>query len=217
MVARRCLKYYQTASNVAFHSLGGKKMLGPTILTTVGRTLAHVHVYRTCISWYMYAYAICCLYAVIFDLDSHFTIEAISRLKEFGIEPLAKLEAHKRPLQSVVGMDKVDLPIDNSFSLLKLWVRGRASLRPTWRHFFWTLREIKLNHLADQIEAFLSGVAVEQIATSKLDVNPGSEETEGGHKYEQGEPKQKRIRTKIKRGRECNFSKLELGRIFELY
>ena len=118
----------------------------------------------------MYAYAICYLYAVTFDSDSHFTMEAISRLKRFGIEPLAELEAHKRPLQSVVGMDKVDLPIDNSFSLLEMWVQGHASLCPTWRHFFWVLREIKLNHLADHIEAFLSGVAIEQAATSNLDV-----------------------------------------------
>ena len=140
----------------------------------------------------MYAYAICCLYAVTFDSDSHFTMEAISHLEQFGAESLSELEAHKRPLQSVVGMDKVDLPIDNLFSLLEMWVQGCASLRPTWRHFFWVLREIKLNHLADQIEAILSRVAVEQAATSNLDVSPGSEETEGreeDNKHEQGEPK----------------------------
>ena len=130
------------------------------------------------------------LYTVTFDSDSHFTMEAISRLKHFGTESLAQLKTHKRPLQSVLGIDKVDLPIDNSFSLLEMWVHGRASLRPTWRHFFWALREIKLNHLADQIEALLSGVAVEQAATSNLDVNPGNEETEGreeDNKHEQGE------------------------------
>ena len=89
-------------------------------------------------------------------------------------------------------MDKVDLPIHNSLSLLKMWIQGRASLRPTWRHFFWALREIKLNHLADQMETFLSGVAVDLTATSNLDVSPGSEETEGreeDNKQEQGENK----------------------------
>ena len=55
-------------------------------------------------------YAICCLYAVTFDSDSHFTMEAISRLEQIGTKPLAELEAHKRPLQSVVGLNKVDLP-----------------------------------------------------------------------------------------------------------
>ena len=186
MVARRCLKYYQTASNVAFqYSVSGGWDL--PLPTTVGRTLVHVHVYRTCISWYMYAYAICCLYAVTFDSDSHFTMEAISRLDQFGTKSLAELETHKRRLQSVVGMDKVDLPVDNSFSLLEMWVQGRASLHPTWKHFFWALREIKLNHLADQIEAFLSGVAVEQAATSNLDVSPGIEVTEGREEDNKGE------------------------------
>ena len=85
-------------------------------------------------------------------------METLSRLEQIGIRPLRELEAYKRPLQSVLEMDKVDLPIDNSSSLLEMWVQGRASLRPTWRHFFWALREIKLNHLADQIEASLSVV-----------------------------------------------------------
>ena len=120
-------------------------------------------------------------------------MEALSQLEQIGIMSLTELEAYKRPLQSVVGVDKVDLPIDNSFSaLLKRWVQGRASLRPTWRHFFWALREIKLNHLANQIEAFLSGAAVEQAATSNLDVSPGSEKTEGREEdsqQEQGEVK----------------------------
>ena len=128
-------------------------------------------------------------HAVTFDSDSHLTMKALSRLELFGITPLRELDTHKRPLQSVVGMDKVDLPTDSSFSLLEMWVQGRASLRPTWRHFFWALREIKLNHLADQIEASLSGVAVEQAATSDLDVSPGSEETEGREEDNEGENK----------------------------
>ncbi len=115
-------------------------------------------------------------------------MKAISCLEQR--RSLAELEAHIRPLQSVVGMDKVDFPIDSPLLLLDMWEEGRASLRPTWRHFFWALREIKLNHLADQIEALLSGVAVEQEVPSNLDVSPGSEETEGMEedmKHEQGE------------------------------
>ena len=109
-------------------------------------------------------------------------MKTLSRLEQIGIRPLQELEAYKRQLQTVVGMDNVDLLIDNSSSLLEMWVQGRASLHPTWRHFFWALREIKLNHLADQIEASLSGVVIEQAAIS--------EETEGreeDNKQEQGE------------------------------
>ena len=146
--------------------------------------------------WYMYVFCtqkiMLSFHAVTFDSDSHLTMKAISWLKKINDTLLTELDTHKRPLQSVVGMDKVDLPIDNSSSLLEMWIQGRASLRPTWRHFFWSLREIKLNHLADQIEASLSGVAVEQAATSNLDVSPESEETEGreeDNKQEQGENK----------------------------
>ena len=89
--------------------------------------------------------------------DGHFTMVTLSRLELIGIRPFRELEAYKSQLQSVVGMHNVDLPIDNSSSLLEMWIQGCASLRPTWRHFFWALREIKLNHLADQIEASLSG------------------------------------------------------------
>ena len=132
------------------------------------------------------------LYTVTFDSDSHFTMDALSRLELFGVTPLRELEAYKTPLQSVTGMDKVDLPthVDGSFSLLEMWAQGHASLHPTWRHFFWALREIKLNHLVDQIEAFLSGVAIDQAGTSDLDVSPGSEGTEGreeDHNQEQSE------------------------------
>ena len=109
-------------------------------------------------------------------------METLSQLEQIGIRALQELEAYKGQLQTVVGMENVDFPIDNSSSLLEMWVHGRASLRPTWRHFLWALREIKLNHLADQIEASLSGVAVEQAAVS--------EETEGreeDNKQELGE------------------------------
>ena len=132
------------------------------------------------------------LHAVTFDLDSHFTMEALFRLEHIGITPLRELEAYKTPLQSVTGMDKVDLPthVDDSFSLLDMWLQGRASLHPTWRHFFWALREIKLNYLANQIKAFLSGVAVDLAATSDLHISPGREGTEGreeDYMLEQGE------------------------------
>ena len=135
------------------------------------------------------------LYIVTFDSDSHFTMEALSRLEHIGIMlSLKELVDYKRPLQSVIGMDKIDLltHVDNLCSVLEMWVQGHANIHPTWRHFFWALREIKLNHLADEIEAFLSGVAVDQAATSDLDVSPGSEETEGreeDHMLEQGKNK----------------------------
>ena len=117
-------------------------------------------------------------------------MDALSQLEQIGITPLRELEAYKTPLQSVIGMGDLPTHKYNSFSLLEMWLQGRASLRPTWRHFFWALREIKLNHLVNQIEAFLNGVAVDQAGTSDLDVSPASEGTEGreeDHNHKQSE------------------------------
>ena len=115
--------------------------------------------------------------AVTFNPDNHFTMEALSRLEEINITNLGELETYKQPLQSVIGIKVVKFSMEfSSFSLLNMWLQGRASLRPKWRYFFWVLREIKLSHLAEQIEVYLSGVAVEQAATSDSDPSPGSEE-----------------------------------------
>ena len=122
-----------------------------------------------------------------FDSDSHFTLKALSLLEQIGNTSLRELRAYKKPLQSVTG---VDISIDSSIEILIKWVQGCGSLHPTWRNFFWVLKEIKLNHIADQIEALFSGMAVDQAATSDLDVSSESEETEGreeDHKQEQGE------------------------------
>ena len=115
--------------------------------------------------------------AVTFNPDNQFTMKALSRLEEIGITDLSELEAYKQPLQTVIRIERAELSMEfTSFSLLNMWLQGHASLRPTWRHFLWVLREIELNHLAEQIEVYLSEVAVEQIATSNLDPSPGSEE-----------------------------------------
>ena len=127
-------------------------------------------------------------FAVKFDSNSPFTVEALSRLEQIGFIILTELETCQGPFKSVTGMEKADLPINtDSFSLLETWVKQQC---PTWMNFFWVLREIKLNHLADQIEAALGVVTVEQVTTSNLDIN---EETSGNEKenklHEQGEDK----------------------------
>ena len=57
--------------------------------------------------------------AVTFNPDNQFTMEALSRLEEIGIIGLRELEAYKQSLQSVIGIEIVELPMEfNSFSLL---------------------------------------------------------------------------------------------------
>ena len=113
-----------------------------------------------------------------FEPDSHF-VKALSWLEEMGDTIFNELDDYKQQLQSVIGIEIVDLPTElNSFSILNTWLQGRARLRPTWRHFFWALREIQLGHLADQIESCLSGWSIEQTSSFNLGPTPESEEPE---------------------------------------
>ena len=122
----------------------------------------------------------------LFEPDSQFTTKALSRLEKMGVTIFNELEDYKQALQSVIGIEINNLPND-SFSVLNTWLQGRASLRPTWRHFFWALREIHLSHLADQIESFLSGASIEPRSSSNLGPSPESEESEGREEEDKGE------------------------------
>ena len=88
-------------------------------------------------------------------------METLLQLEEKGVFNLRELEALKTQLQSVTGVSTIYSTV---FSILDMWIQGcaSASLRPTWRHFLWALREIKLNHLADRLETFLSEMTGEQ-------------------------------------------------------
>ena len=124
-----------------------------------------------------------------FEPDNQFTMKVLSRLEEVGVTIFRELEDCKQPLQSVIGINL--LTELNSFSILNKWLKGHASIRPTWRHFFWALREIQLSNLADQIESYLRGASVEQTLSSNLSPTPESEEPEWREeevKGEEGEP-----------------------------
>ena len=112
-------------------------------------------------------------HAVLFNPDSHFSVEAIFKLEYVGITLLIDLEQYVESLQSVVG---IDLDGSSEFSIssfLIQWLQGRTGLHPTWRHFFWALREIGLSHLADKMETYLKGEAVQQ---GNLNSHPVTEE-----------------------------------------
>ena len=102
-------------------------------------------------------------------------METLHQLED-GFGDLKDLESCTQQLKDVVGIDSTDSTSGIGLSsLLKQWIQGCASLHPTWRHFFWALREIKLNNLANQIESYLSGMAAEQETSSNFDLSPDSE------------------------------------------
>ena len=118
--------------------------------------------------------------ATPFDPDSRFTMAALCKLEGFGVMNLKTLESYKRQLIDIVGIVATDLTSVSLSFLLEMWIQGRASLDPTWRHLFWALRETKLNHFANQIESCLNGVVAEQETTSNLDPNADRGGSEGG-------------------------------------
>ena len=90
-------------------------------------------------------------------------MKAISMLDEAGIIDLKEIETHSQQLQSIIKVKNVEAKKKYD-SPLNLWIEGHAGLHPTWRHLFWVLRDVKLNHMADRIESYFQsmGVAHEQ-------------------------------------------------------
>ena len=115
---------------------------------------------------------------MVFNPDSQFTMKAISMLNEAGIIDLKEIEAHSQQLQSIIKVKNVDA-IKRYDSLLNLWIEGHANLHPTWRHLFWVLRDMKLNHMADRIESHFHLMAFDQEQANFKPLERSNTEEEG--------------------------------------
>ena len=98
-------------------------------------------------------------------------------LNEAGVINLQEIEAHTQQLQSIIKVKHFEANKGYD-SLLHLWIKGHGGLHPTWRHLFWVLREIKLNHMADQLESHFHLLAIdhEQERSEPLERNNTDEE-----------------------------------------
>ena len=104
---------------------------------------------------------------------------SLKKLERVGVINLMDLKMHKVQIVNAVGIETADLMKSNSsLQLIEIWSKGRAKLRPTWRHLFWALREIKLAHIANQMEHYFSGTETEQDSPSNVDPSPRSKESE---------------------------------------
>lgn len=115
---------------------------------------------------------LCFCIAVVFNPDSQFSMKVLSMLDKAHIIQLQEIETHVQQLQSIIKVKHIDANKGYN-SLLNLWIKGHSSLHPTWRHLFWVLREIKLNHMADQIESYFQLLAIDH-----EHVNFGNESSE---------------------------------------
>ena len=121
-----------------------------------------------------------CIAAVVFDPNNRFSMEILSMLNEAGVIRLQEIEAHTQHLQSIIKVKHIEANKGYN-SLLRLWSEGHGSLHPTWRHLFWVLRELKLNHMADQLESHFH-----LLATDPEQENLKSEPSERSNTDEEG-------------------------------
>ncbi len=89
-----------------------------------------------------------------FDADSHFTTNAIDRLKvSAGISLIEELVQHTpTAFLAVAGVDVQEMYDD----ILAEWALGRGPCPPTWTELFRALKEMGLSELAGRMEKYLS-------------------------------------------------------------
>ena len=110
-------------------------------------------------------------------------MKSLEKMEGSGVLILKDLEGCTQQLKDAVGI--AGLAGFNLSSLLEVWIKGYANLHPTWRHLVWALREIKLAHVADQIEHLVSGLTTDLERPDK-DSSPKSDESERGEEEDEG-------------------------------
>ena len=89
-----------------------------------------------------------------FDFDSVFTMSSLTRLEStVGIQVLTALETKNREFQAVIRVKR-----DNVSSAVTKWLTESVQSRimPSWKNLLSVLRLIKLDDVAELIEAHLS-------------------------------------------------------------
>ena len=113
-----------------------------------------------------------------FNADSHFTMEAIDRLKaSAGISLVEELVKHMPTAFLAVAGVGVREMYDN---ILEEWASGHGSHPPTWTELFRVLKEMGLSELAGRIEKYLRGSVPEDPPRPPPDEEGDSEEEKDG-------------------------------------
>ena len=89
-----------------------------------------------------------------FDFDSVFTMSSLTRLEStVGIPVLTELEAKNHKFQAILRVRQ-----DSVSSAINKWLTASLLSRiiPSWKNLLSVLHLIKLDDIADQIEAHLS-------------------------------------------------------------
>ena len=100
-----------------------------------------------------------------YDPDGRFSMSALCRLENNGIQVLTMLRSCRKKLAEAANVTfTARASFEFKYSSLKLemvirqWTLGASpALPPTWRSLYQVLRELGLEELSQQIEEFLSG------------------------------------------------------------
>ena len=101
----------------------------------------------------------------------------LQQLERMVTPILSHLNNLRQKLKEAIKVtDEAHAEFDSSH-LLNIWLQGRTELRPTWGHFLWILRKIKLDSIADHIETCLSGVLIQE-STSYVNTTTVNDDSE---------------------------------------
>ena len=90
-----------------------------------------------------------------FNADNKFTMEALSRVEAAGIPLISSLNNYTQ--QIVTMFDLSSLSSLDLITVLKIWSSCGEKAPPTWRNLLQVIRQLHLDDLAQQVEAYLCG------------------------------------------------------------
>ena len=88
-----------------------------------------------------------------FNADSNFTMAALSQVNEAGIPLMRSLNMCTQQMLTIFGLDSLsNLDLN---TLLHIWLSCGEKAPPTWRNLLQVIRQLHLDDLAQQVEAYL--------------------------------------------------------------
>ena len=93
----------------------------------------------------------------MYDPDSRFTMEALSRLEANGIPVLSSQNINMRSFRHFLGLSEMTIhALDSLASILNTWLSGFSNVPPTWNNLFLVIHQLNVSNLVQQIETYLS-------------------------------------------------------------
>ena len=90
-----------------------------------------------------------------FNADSKFTMAVLSRVEAAGIPLMSSLNNCTQQILTLFGLGS--LPSLDLNTVLNIWSSCGEKAPPTWRNLLQLIRQLHLDDLAQQVEAYLCG------------------------------------------------------------